>query len=120
MEIARNGEVVTLSTRGEANDTVDKQKRYKQIIECLEVRPMTAKEVAVMMCDKGYIPTSERNFTAPRLTELSQDGVVEPFAKKKCEYTGKSVAVYRLRREEVNEQLGLDFPWMRIRNEGWW
>lgn len=106
MEIARNGEVVTLSTRGEANDSVDKQKRYKQIQECLEIRPMTAKEIAVMMCEKGYIPTSERNFTAPRLTEMSQNGIVEPFAKKKCDFTGKMVAVYRLR-EEKREQLDL-------------
>lgn len=109
-EITRNGEIATLSTRAEANDTVDKQKRYAQIIECLEVKPMTAKEIAVMMWMKGYIPNSERNFTAPRLTELSQEGVVEPFAKKKCLYTGKTVAVYRLR-ETKQEQMGLGLPW---------
>ena len=107
---ARNGEVVTLSTRSESHDQVDKQKRYAQIKECLEIRPMTAKEIAVMMCEKGYIPTSERNFTAPRLTEMSQNGIVEPYATKKCEYTGKTVSVYRLRQEK-NEQLGLGFAW---------
>ena len=32
---------------------------------------MTAKEIAVEMYKKGYIPSDERNFTAPRLTELS-------------------------------------------------
>jgi len=63
-----------------------------------------------MMCEKGYIPTSERNFTAPRLTEMSQNGIVEPYATKKCEYTGKTVSVYRLRQEK-NEQLGLGFAW---------
>lgn len=110
IEITRNGEVTTLSTRAEAHDSVDKQKRYSQIIECLNVRPMTAKEIAVMMCDKGYIPNSERNFTAPRLTELSQDGVVEPYGKKRCEYTGKTVAVYRLRKTK-QEQMGLGLPW---------
>ena len=47
--------------------------------------------------DKGYIPTSERNFTAPRLTELSKMGVVEPIGKKMCQYTGKTVAVYACR-----------------------
>lgn len=110
MEITRNGEITTLSTRAEAYDSVDKQKRYEQIIECLEVRPMTAKEIAVMMCNKGYIPNTERNFTAPRLTELSKEGVVEPFAKKRCDYTGKTVAVYRLR-DTKQEQMGLGFPW---------
>lgn len=109
MTKARNGVPVTLSTRAESHETVDKQKRYSQIIECLEGKQMTAKELAVEMWKRGYIPNSERNFTAPRLTELSKDGVVEPIGKVKCEYTGKTVAVYRLRKEEVREQgtLGL-------------
>ena len=93
----RNGEIVTLSTRGEAHDSVDKAKRYAQIVECLRERPeMTAKEIAVMMNQKGYIPTAERNFSAPRLTELSKEGIVEPVGKTRCDYTGKTVAVYRL------------------------
>ena len=107
---ARNGVPITLSNRAEAHESVDKQKRYEQIIECLNERPkMTAKQIAVMMFEKGYIPNTERNFTAPRLTELSQQGVVEPIGKIKCEYTGKSVAVYQLRKEEIREQgtLGL-------------
>lgn len=90
------GEVVTLTTRGIANEEVDKQQRYDQIIEVLKDKEMTAKEIAVELFKKGYIPSSERNFTAPRLTELSQKGIVEPFEKKKCSYTGKTVAVYHL------------------------
>ena len=58
---------------------------------------MTAKEIAVEMYKKGYIPSDERNFTAPRLTELSIKGIVEPVEKKKCEYTGKTVSVYKVR-----------------------
>lgn len=108
---ARNGEIVTFSTRGEAHDKVDKQKRYAQIIECLKVKDMTAKEIAVMMFEKGLIPTSERNFTAPRLTEMSQNGMVEPIGKKKCIYTGKTVAVYRLITQNKYEQIGLGLPW---------
>ena len=49
------------------------------------------------MHEKGYIPTTERNFAAPRLTEMSRDGIVEPVGKKKCKYTGRMVAVYSLR-----------------------
>ena len=93
------GEVPTFETRHEANESVDKQKRYKQIIEVLEGKKLTAKEVAVEMCNRGYIPTNERNFAAPRLTELSIKGVVEPIGKVRCEYTGKKVAVYKLRDE---------------------
>ena len=54
------------------------------------------------MYEKGEIPTSERNFTAPRLTELSYKGIVEPVGKQKCSYTGKMVAVYKIRAEQTN------------------
>ena len=100
MENRRYGQMPTLETRGEAHDTVDKRKRYSQIIECLlEVGSMglTAKECAVMMMKKGYVPSSERNYTAPRLTEMSQEGMVEPIGKRICRWTGKRVAVYGLR-----------------------
>lgn len=105
MEIRRAGEMTTLETRAEAHESVDKQKRYSQIIECLLTSSknngmpmgMTAKEIAVMMMNKGYIPTSERNFTAPRLTEMCQKGIVEPIGRKKCQWTGHKVAVYALR-----------------------
>ena len=93
----RFGENPTVETRSEANEKVNKALRYKQIIECLRERPMSAKQVAVMMYHKGYIPTTERNFTAPRLTELTYKGIVEPVGKTKCSYTGKTVAVYALR-----------------------
>ena len=79
-------------------ESVNKEKRYQQIIEVLsEGKQMTAKEIAVEMHNRGYIPTTERNFTAPRLTELSYKGIVEPIGKTKCQYTGKKVAVYELR-----------------------
>lgn len=97
MEERRYGEYTTLETRNEAHEQVDRAKRYKEILECLGNKKMTAKEVAVEMFNKGYIPTTERNFTAPRLTELSQRGIVEPVGKKKCQYTGKTVAVYEVR-----------------------
>ena len=98
-EKRRAGEIVTLDTRGDAHESIDKKKRYQQIIECLGICPnMTAKEIAVMMMKKGYIPTSERNFVSPRLTEMSQKGIIEPIGKKICAYTGKKVAVYSLRR----------------------
>ena len=60
---------------------------------------MTAKEIAQEMYLKGYIPTNERNFTAPRLTELSIKGIVEPIGKKKCQWTNKSVSVFKRRYE---------------------
>ncbi len=98
------GEIPTLETRSEANETVDKKKRYKQIIEVLKENPkgLTAKEIACVMYCNRDIPTSERNFTAPRLTELSKKGIVEPIGKKKCTYTGKTVCVYGLLEKQTD------------------
>lgn len=90
---------ITFQTRREAYDHVDKQRRYVEIMECLGNKQMTAKEIAVEMNFRGYIPTTERNFTAPRLTELEKKGKVIVIGKKKCDYTGKTVAIY----EAVNE-----------------
>lgn len=99
MELRMPGEIPTYDTRYEAYEIVDKEKRYNQIIEILwGGKEMTAKEIAVEMCNRGYIPTSERNFTAPRLTELSYKGIVDTIGKIKCQYTGKKVAVYKLRK----------------------
>ena len=98
MEARRYGEDPRLEAREEANKAVDRQKRYRQILDCLEERgASTAKQVAVWMCLSGYIPTSERNYTAPRLTEMCEKGMVEPIGKTRCVYTGKTVTVYDLR-----------------------
>ena len=95
--LRESGENTTVETRHEAHETVNKEKRYQQILGVLrEYGPMTAKEVAVKLMEKGYIPSSERNFTAPRLTEMSYYGLVEPIGKKKCQYSGKKVAVYEV------------------------
>ena len=95
MEYARAGQVVTLDTRADAEASVDKNKRYKQILEILGDKEMTAKEIAVEMYNKGYTPSTERNFSQPRLNELMNKRIVEPIGKKKCKYTGRTVAVYK-------------------------
>lgn len=76
-----------------------KKKRYEQILNRLSNREMTAKEIAVEMFELGMIASTERNYTAPRLTELEQMGYVEVIGKKKCEWTGKMVAVYRRKQQ---------------------
>ena len=88
---------IPCETRAEAHETVDKQKRYRQIIEILSgSEGLTAKEIAYRMMMKGYTPTSERNWCAPRLTEMAKNGVVDIIGKKKCAFTGKMVSVYVL------------------------
>lgn len=100
MRMRLPGEITTFETRHDSHVEVlpKKQKRYKQIISILRETPqMTAKECAVAMYEKGYTKTTERNNAAPRLNELENMGVVETIGKKKCSYTGKTVAVYCLR-----------------------
>lgn len=72
-----------------------RQIRYEQILDRLD-KPKTAKEIAVELYELGLIPSTERNYTAPRLTELEKIGKVKAIGKKKCEYTGKSVAIYEV------------------------
>ena len=102
IEVRRAGEIPTFDTRAEANEKVDRKKRYRQIIGIMKeyelFKKLTAKDIAVIMHEKGFTPTEERNFTAPRLTELTQAGIVEPCGKTRCLHTGKTVTVYRLRR----------------------
>ena len=81
---------------------VDKQKRYRQILECLGDKELTAKEIAQEMYMRGYIPTNERNFVSPRATEMLIDRRLEVIGKKKCQWTGKTVSIYRRRVNEYN------------------
>ena len=76
---------ITYQTRQMSLDDIqDKTKiRYIQILNRL-----------VELFDLGFIPSTERNYTAPRLTELEKMGYVKAIDKKKCQYTGKTVAVY--------------------------
>lgn len=85
-------------TRRAANESVDRKTKYLQIIEILTdaKEAMSAKEIAVEMYRRGYASTTERNLSAPRLTELSQKGILECVGEKTCEYTGHQVGVYAL------------------------
>lgn len=97
----RPGEYTPYDTRAESNERVDRQLRYRQILECLRENPlMTAKEIACEMVSKRYIPYADRNFTAPRLTELQQSGVVEVVGKKECKWTHRMVSVYAIREQD--------------------
>lgn len=94
-------QVVTYETRRESHDKVNKKKKYEQIIYILSRFPqgLTAKEIAVQAYKLGYSRSDHRDEYAPRLTELSKIGVVEPFEKVTCKYTGNKVSIYRLIKE---------------------
>lgn len=101
--------MITMITRQLSfEDIKPKQKiRYQQILDRLCCGNKTAKEIAVELYELGYIPSTERNYTAPRLTELENMEYVKVVDKKKCKYTGKQVAVYEITQkgfEAINMQ----------------
>ncbi len=99
---------ITLQTRQMSFEDIKPKKkiRYEQILDRLMTGIKTAKEVAVELYDLKLIPSTERNYTAPRLTELEKMGLVKVIDKKKCEYTGKKVAVYEITPEGIEKRFG--------------
>ena len=99
----------TIMTRQLSFDDIQEKKkiRYMQILDRLSYGDKTAKEIAVELYELGITNTAERNVSAPRLTELERMGMVQVVGKKKCSYTGKTIAVYRITQkgyEELNMQ----------------
>ena len=80
----------------------NKKLRYVQILERLCLGNKSAKEIAVELYNLNFVNTDERNVAAPSLTELEKMGFVEETAKKICEYTGRTVTVYKITKEGFN------------------
>lgn len=98
--------MITLMTRQMSFEDIKpkRKKRYEEILDRLMTGVKTAKEVAVELFDLGLIPSTERNYTAPRLTELETMKLVEVIDKKKCQYTGKTVAIYQITTKGIEER----------------
>ena len=88
---------ITTETRRESYHAVlptltERQMTVLQILK--ECGDMTAQETAAELLRRGITPTDERNFAAPRLTELADKGLVEAIGKKICSKTGRRVTVW--------------------------
>ena len=77
-------------------DTAERQRVILAILNGSE--GMTAREVASELHRRGVTPSDERNYSAPRLTELKAAGQVEMTGKKICERSGRSVAVWAVKK----------------------
>jgi len=97
MEERRYGTNPLKENRHEANKTVNRAKRYEQILEVLEGHQMTFRDIAYAMYEKGYTPSPETTFSQPRVTELVEQGKIEPVGKVKSSFTGKYVTVFEVR-----------------------
>ncbi len=85
-----------------------KKIRYEQILNRLIKGKKTAKEIAVELFELKLIPNEERNYTAPRLTELEKIGLVKTKDKKICQYTGKKVAIYEITPDGIKKYKSLN------------
>jgi predicted ArsR family transcriptional regulator len=103
---------ITLNTRQLSFEDIQekKKRRYEIIMDRLLTGPKTAKEIAVELYELGLTTTAERNQTAPRLTELSEMGLVEAVYKKKCDWTGKTVALYELTPKGLEQRFNKHIP----------
>lgn len=104
--------MITKITRQLSFDDIKPKRkmRYEQILERLMTGIKTAKEIAVELFELGLIPSTERNYTAPRLTELEKMGLVKTVDKKICKYTGKKVAVYEITSKGIEQRYAQHFP----------
>lgn len=78
----------------------DAATRRRVILEILtENGGMTAREVSAELHRRGITPSDERNYAAPRLTELYKAGNVICTSKRQCPLTKRYVAVWTARKE---------------------
>lgn len=70
-------------------------KRCRLILEVLGNRSMTVSEITDELVDSGRIPYYNRNYVAPRLTELKDMGVVETCGRRKSTKSEALEAVWR-------------------------
>lgn len=88
---------ITEETRREAHEKVMpvKHDRRMNILKVLrEKGPQTAEEIADELYRQGEIPFASRTFTAPRLTELQDRGIVETVGKRESRVSGRQIAVW--------------------------
>ncbi|XCH78309.1 MAG: DNA N-6-adenine-methyltransferase [Candidatus Dehalobacter alkaniphilus] len=83
-------------TRRESYNTIETKRAARRglILEILGNRQLTASELTEDLLAKGYIKYYDRNFVAPRLTELKEAGVITTVGKRMCSRTGKNVAIW--------------------------
>lgn len=75
------------------------KERSRLILETLCSRSMTVSEITDELVKAGRIPYYNRNYVAPRLSELKDMGVVETCGRRRSTHSTATEAVWR--RKEV-------------------
>ena len=87
----------TKETRRESYDAIlpKVKDRARMVLEALGDKEMTASELTEELVRTGAIPYFNRNYVAPRLTELKDMGVVETCGRRKATRSDATEAVWR-------------------------
>ena len=86
----------TRETRRQSYDAIipKRGKRCRLILDTLGDREMTASEITEELVQTGKIPYFNRNYVAPRLTELKEMGVVKTVGRRKATRSDATEAVW--------------------------
>lgn len=87
----------TKETRRESYDAIlpKVKDRARLVLEALGDKEMTASELTEELVRTGAIPYFNRNYVAPRLTELKDMGVVETCGRRRATRSDATEAVWR-------------------------
>lgn len=69
--------------------------RCRLILETLGAGEMTVSEITDQLVEAGRLPYFNRNYVAPRLTELKDMGVVETCGRRQSTRSNATEAVWR-------------------------
>lgn len=87
----------TRETRRESYEAIIPKikERSRQILQTLGGREMTVSEITDELVQQGIVPYFNRNYVAPRMTELKEMGVVETCGRRKSTHSKATEAVWR-------------------------
>jgi len=91
-------ENITTTTRRPAYDGIQATRgdRCRTILDTLGSREMTVEDIADELVKKGIVKYFDRNFVAPRLTELKQAGIVTVVDERTSRRSGRKIAVWAI------------------------
>ena len=93
----------------------DLKKRSRMVLEALGSKEMTVSEICEKLVAEGQIAYYNRNFVAPRMTELKEMGIVETCGRRKATRSDVQEAVWRRKgiqkAEPMEEVTGEQMRW---------
>ena len=87
----------TKETRRESYEAIlpKANERCRLILQTLGAREMTVSEITDELVKEGRVPYFNRNYVAPRMTELKEMGVVETCGRRKSTRSDATEAIWR-------------------------